>query len=314
MPLGTRFLFWRAVMGVTESLYVPGGLGAIAVLHPGATRSRALRSIHSTAQFAGIVAGGWYGGWAGDHIGWRPGFFVLAVLGMSYAAVLSRALRGISKPRLAGGRAQAQPFDVFRSHCYVALAAVFFAFCMVLWILYAWLPNFIFERFGLSMTASGLAATLYLQTGSAIGVLAGGVLGDWTAQRLPGGRFYIAGFGILACSPFAYLALASGSVGGLKLAAGAFGFLSGVFVANLFASAYDVIAPSNYGFGTGALNMLGGVAGGAGMLAVGLFRASVGMEALVLWGAAAAAALALVLIVTTARAYHVSRTPTHEEH
>ena len=51
------FLFWRAVMGVTESLYVPAALATIAVLHPGMTRSKAL-AIHSTAQFAGIVAGG----------------------------------------------------------------------------------------------------------------------------------------------------------------------------------------------------------------------------------------------------------------
>ena len=303
-------LVWRAVMGVTEALYVPAALALIADLHPGATRSRAL-AVHSSAQFAGIVAGGWSGGWMADHIGWRPGFFGLAVLGMVYAAVLFRALRGVARPRPAGARGDARPLDVFRSSCYVALAAAFFAFCIVLWILYAWLPSFIFERFGLSMTASGLAATLFLQTGSATGVLAGGVLGDWTAKRVPGGRFYIAGFGIIACAPFAYLALAAGSIGGLKLAAAAFGFFSGLFVANLFASAYDVIAPSNYGFGTGALNMLGGVAGGAGMLAVGLFRGSVGMAALVLWGAAAAAALALVMIGVTARAYR--GVPAHAE-
>src|SRR5689334_711943 len=74
------FLFWRAVMGVTESLYVPAALAAIAVLHPGGTRSKAL-AVHGSAQFAGIIAGGWYGGWAADHIGWRPGFALLAVAG-----------------------------------------------------------------------------------------------------------------------------------------------------------------------------------------------------------------------------------------
>jgi MFS family permease len=62
------FLFWRAVMGITESLYVSRALATIAVLHAGATRSRAL-AIHGSAQFAGIVGGDWYGGWVADHIG-----------------------------------------------------------------------------------------------------------------------------------------------------------------------------------------------------------------------------------------------------
>src|SRR5919198_710496 len=34
------FLFWRAMMGITESLYVPAALGLIAGFHPGPTRSR----------------------------------------------------------------------------------------------------------------------------------------------------------------------------------------------------------------------------------------------------------------------------------
>src|SRR5580704_12802281 len=81
------FLFWRAVMGVTESVYVPAALATIAALHPGRTRSRAL-AIHSTAQFGGIIAGGWYGGWAADHIGWRRGFALVAIAGAAYALVL----------------------------------------------------------------------------------------------------------------------------------------------------------------------------------------------------------------------------------
>ncbi|MBI1790426.1 MAG: MFS transporter [Acidobacteria bacterium] len=53
-------LFWRGVIGVTEGLYFPAALAAIGAAHPGPTRSRAI-SIHGSAQFAGIVAGGWFG-------------------------------------------------------------------------------------------------------------------------------------------------------------------------------------------------------------------------------------------------------------
>src|SRR3984957_3217010 len=108
------FLFWRAVMGITESLYVPAALAIIAALHPGATRSKAL-AIHNTAQFAGIIAGGWYGGWAADHIGWRRGFALVAIAGMAYAFVLWSVFRGARHFGTGRSRQAARPADIFRS-------------------------------------------------------------------------------------------------------------------------------------------------------------------------------------------------------
>src|SRR4051794_13731347 len=61
-----QFLLWRALMGVTEALYYPAAAGMLAEPHGPATRSRAL-GIHQSAQLAGIIAGGWYGGWMADH-------------------------------------------------------------------------------------------------------------------------------------------------------------------------------------------------------------------------------------------------------
>ena len=66
---------------------MPAALSLIVALHGSETRLRAL-GIHMTAQLAGIVAGGWWGGWAADRIGWRNGFVWMAVAGITYAAVL----------------------------------------------------------------------------------------------------------------------------------------------------------------------------------------------------------------------------------
>lgn len=299
------FLFWRAVMGVTESLYVPAALTTIAILHPGTTRSKAL-AIHSSAQFAGIVAGGWYGGWAADHIGWRTGFTVLAVAGTAYGFVLWRVFSRMPHlaTNLATGASQpaAKSPTIFKSACYWTLALAFFAFCTMLWMLYAWFPNFIYEHYHLSMTASGLAATVYLQISCVVGVLAGGVLADWLVKRVRSGRFWIAVAGLAGCAPFGFLSLASGSLGDSELSAAAFGFFAGVFVANTFAAAYDVIAKQNYGLVTGILNLTGGLAGGAAMLAAGFWKASLGMSALMKWQAIASVACAfLLLLVVVAR-------------
>jgi MFS transporter, Spinster family, sphingosine-1-phosphate transporter len=295
------FLFWRAVMGVTESLYVPAALATIAVLHPGTTRSKAL-AIHSTAQFAGIVAGGWYGGWTAEHIGWRPGFALVAVAGAAYAVALWSVFRGTPRLGTQQTHPAAKPADIFKSPCYWTLALAFFAFCTMLWMLYAWFPNFIYERYHLSMTESGFTATVYLQTSCMAGVLAGGVLADWLVQRIRAGRFLIAVAGLAGCAPFAFLSLAAGSLAIAKLSAAAFGFFAGVFVANTFAAAYDVISRQNYGLGAGILNLTGGLAGGAAILAAGLWKASVGMAPLMKWQAIASGAGAvLLLFVVVAR-------------
>jgi MFS family permease len=59
-----------------------------------------------------------------------------------------------------------------------------------------------------------------------------------------------------SCSPFPYLTLAVNSLPLLKLTSSAFGFFAGLMIANLFASAYDVISRRNYGPAAGTLNML----------------------------------------------------------
>ena len=69
------FLFWRGMMGVSESMYLPASMALIAILHTGRARSTAL-SLHQTAQMAGIILGGWGGGWLADRFGWRSSFIL----------------------------------------------------------------------------------------------------------------------------------------------------------------------------------------------------------------------------------------------
>jgi MFS family permease len=92
-------------------------------------------------------------------------------------------------------------------------------------------------------TESSLTATTYIQISCVAGVLSGGVLGDWLAQRIRSGRFLIAVVGLAGCAPFAFLCLAAGSLANAKLSATAFGFFAGLFIANN--SAKVVIFPES---------------------------------------------------------------------
>jgi MFS family permease len=172
--------------------------------------------------------------------------------------------------------------DLLHSRCYLTLCALFLSFCAMLWMLYAWLPVFIYDRYGLSLTQSGLTATLYLQSSSAAGVLLGGVLGDALSRRYPAGRFHVVIWGLLGCAPFALATFATHSLPLLKVSACGFGLFAGFLMANIFSALYDVSGPRNYGLATGVMNAVGGLGAGAAILAAGIWRSSVGIEPLML--------------------------------
>jgi MFS family permease len=292
-------LAWRVIMGIVEALYIPAALGLIAVWHSERSRSTAL-AIHGTAQFAGIVAGAWFGGWAAETIGWRQSFWALSAAGMIYAAVLASVFRRPTAQTTRKRPAPAAPLAIFRSLCYVILLFAFFVFCAMLWIFYGWLPAFVFQKFHTSLAAGGFTATVYLQAGSVAGVLTWGPVADLIAGKIHSGRFYIGALGLLICAPFAYWIVSLNSLQGLKLAAVAFGFFSGAMAANAFAAAYDVVSERNYGFATGTLNMSGGLGGGAAMLLVGWSHGPSSIPHIMGENAIASMAVAIALITVAA--------------
>jgi MFS family permease len=293
------FLAWRVVMGVTESLYFPAAIAIIGVLHRGATRSRAL-SIHQSAQMVGIVAGGWYGGWTAERLGWRSGFILLWIVGIVYALVLLKSLGRFAAHTQTNRADWRRSLAEFRqSPLYLILAVAFFCFCAVIWIVYAWLPDLLFQRFGLSLSASGLDATLYTQASCGAGVLLGGWLADRLVSRVRAARLVVVAFGIFLSAPFVVLAFTASSVAWFRLYAVGFGLLAGLAIANIFAAAYDLVQDQNYGFAAGVLNMTGGISGGAAMLLVGAYKDKFGIGHLVAWTAGAAMLAALVLLAFT---------------
>ena len=245
-----------------------------------------------------------------DRFGWRAGFWVLAIVGFGWAFILSRLLVRMPRAQPDTQIASARPVDVLRSACFNTLVLGFTAFGVMLWMLYTWLPNFIHERYGLSLAASGLSATLFLQSSAGAGVLAGGFLADSVAKRIAPGRFYVVGAGLLLSAPFAYLILTVDSLLLLKLCALGFGLFAGLVITNAFAAAYDVSAPRNHGLAAGILNSIPGIASGTAVFAVGAVKESFDIADLMAFAALAASGAGLLLIITVAiRFRHDQRAP-----
>ncbi len=296
-----EFLLSRIFMGLSESLYVPAAIALITQAHAGATRSRAL-AVHGLAQFAGITLGGWFGGWAGETIGWRSGLLILAAVGVAYSLFIMRFLTAAAaNPTPVAATApqgKATPLDLLRSPAYLALAITFLSFCSMLWMLYAWLPSYLYERFQLSLSAAGLTATLFLQSGSAAGALLGGYVGDTWGTRRASGRFHVLVFGLVLCAPFALATFAAPTLPLLKISAFCFGLFAGIFVSNIFASAYDLVAPQNFGLATGVINMAGGLGSGAAILFTGMLKQSFSISSLMALGTTFALIMAVVFLLT----------------
>ena len=60
-------------------------------------------------------------------------------------------------------------------------------FC-VFWLLYTWLPLFLYEKFSLNLAEAGFTATVYLQSANLVGSLAGAALADHLYRKTKASR------------------------------------------------------------------------------------------------------------------------------
>lgn len=283
----------RALMGLSEAFYLPAALALIADWHGPESRSLAT-GLHQSGLYTGIVLGGAWGGYMGDHAGWRPVFQLLGVAGVVYFIVLLFALRG--KP----GENHTSDFlrasaRLWTTAGFVPLLLAFTAMAIANWLIYTWLPLFLYERFHMSLTGAGFSATFYIQAASYAGVILGGIASDRWALKNPAARVKCQIAGLLVAAPFLLLLSATGNFAVLVAALVAFGLGRGVADCNTMPLVRE-LAPAHlsataYGF----LNMAGCLAGGVGAAVAGYLKEQLGLGAAFQLAAAALACGAIVL-------------------
>jgi MFS family permease len=260
------FLF-RAAEGLGETFYFPASTSMISDYHGHRTRSRAL-GLHQTAVYMGTIGGGFFAGALAQRYGWRLAFVVFGFAGVALGLVLSRLLveppRGASDERPAGAALTFGGFVrlVARTPTLLCLLGAFMCANFVAVVLLSWMPKFLFDRFHLSLAMAGLTATIFVQLASMAGAPAGGWLADSWRQRSPRGRIAVQALGMLAGAPFVAICGLTHSIGALILSLTLGGFFKGLYDANIFASAFDVVPASARGRTAGFMNMIGWLAGG----------------------------------------------------
>ncbi len=289
----------RAAMGVSESLYMPAAIALTSNAHAPERRSRAVATL-TTAQIAGTVAGAWFGGWMA-HLGyWREAFFLLGTIGLIYAVPYFWFLRTVDE------NAQVETKEVSSSLAvtqlvkiptFLLLCVVFPIFVFGLWMLYSWLPNFLYEKYSLDLADAAFTATAYLQSATFVGLLGGGFLADKLFLRTKASRLWLMTASLLLCAPCLYWIGNAESLASTRIAAGGFGLFSGFFMGNIFPAAFEVVPANARASAVGILNFCGAVLSGFAPLVGGLWKETVGIERMLSYTAMVYVGAAALLIV-----------------
>lgn len=271
MGLATTYdqVFWlRALMGVSEALYLPAGLALIADYHTGGSRSLAV-GIHMTGLYLGQAIGG-FGATLAATYSWHTTFHWFGIIGIVYAFVLLVFLKD-SKRKVAETNAETP--QKLKTNVLVSLKSLFtnIAFWVILlyfaipslpgWATKNWLPTLFAENLHLPMSQAGPMATITIAVSSFIGVLLGGILSDKWVRKNIRGRIYTGAIGLSLTIPSLLLLGFGNSIVEVVCAGVLFGIGFGMFDANNMPILCQFVGPNQRATAYGVMNMVGVFAG-----------------------------------------------------
>jgi MFS family permease len=273
-----QLLVTRALMGLSEALYIPAALALIADVHSGDTRSRAV-GLHQLGIYLGVIVGG-FGGYAADSpaVGWRGAFAACGVVGIAYAVPLFVLLRLTSRGPATAPRSGASPGtalrELSRNPSFILLVLYFTFPALAGWVVRDWMPAILKAEFGIGQGVAGVSATLYWQVAAIFGAVVGGWLADRWMRRTPRGRIHVSAIGMTLIVPAMFGVGYAPATGALWVAIAflaLFGLGWGFFDANNMPILAQIVRPHLRATGYGVMNLvsisLGGFADwGFGML------------------------------------------------
>ena len=260
----------RAIMGISEALYIPAGLALITDYHDEKSRSLAV-GIHMTGLYAGQALGGFGATIASAH-SWQDTFHWFGIAGILYSLILIaflREKRTLYRPAADLRASQENPIaGAFKG---VGILLTNVAFWIILfffatsslpgWATKNWLPTLFADSLSIPMAEAGPLATFTIAFSSFLGVIAGGLLSDRWIRTNVRGRIYTSVIGLALTIP-ALLLLGFGNdltmivTGGL-----CFGIGFGMFDANNMPILCQFVSPRHRATAYGIMNMIGVFAG-----------------------------------------------------
>jgi MFS family permease len=287
----------RALMGLSEAFYLPAALALIADHHGEGTRSLAT-GLHQSGLYTGIVLGGVGGGWLGENFGWRSPFTWLGLAGVVYFALLAAGLRRSARPAARGTAPQfaSSIRQLSRLDGFWRVTLVFSAVGLANWVVYTWLPLYLYERFRMTLTSAGFSATFYIQAASFAGIFIGGLAADYLGARHGKGRIWVQCAGLAAAAPFLFLIGVATSPALLILALVLFGLGRGSYDSNAMPVLCQIAPAELRSTGYGVFNLVSCIVGGISAATAGYLKSALGLGVAFQAAAAILAIAALTLL------------------
>jgi MFS family permease len=258
----------RAIMGVSEALYIPAGLSLIADFHSSKTRSLAI-GIHMTGLYMGQALGG-FGATVAKNYTWQSTFHFFGMIGIVYAIVLVFFLKEKKTDEIIkSNQVLASPKVPILKGLALLLGNISFWIILMYfaipslpgWGMKNWLPTLFSQNLNLPMEQAGPLSTITIAASSFIGVIFGGILSDKWVQKNIRGRIYTSAIGLGLTIPSLLLIGFGHSLFHVVGAAVLFGVGFGMFDANNMPILCQFVSAKYRATAYGIMNMTGVFAG-----------------------------------------------------
>lgn len=262
-------LYWlRALMGISEALYIPAGLALIAEYHDSKTRSLAV-GIHMTGLYMGQALGG-FGATIAHDFSWQAAFHYFGLAGVVYSLVLMMFLKDKRsvQPSLTKNKETPTDRGLVKG---ISLLLTNISFWIILfyfaipslpgWGIKNWLPTLFSENLHIDMSRAGPLSTITIAASSLVGVIFGGILSDRWVQKNLRGRIYTSAIGLGLTIPALMFIGFGHSLFAIIGAAFCFGFGFGMFDANNMPILCQFVSKKYRATAYGLMNMVGVFAG-----------------------------------------------------
>ena len=255
----------RALMGISEALYIPAGLSLIADYFTGSSRSLAV-GIHMTGLYLGQAVGG-FGATIAAAFSWQQTFMCFGIAGVAYAALLAIMLEDRRNEKSECGPDAAEPPGkepvwksfalMFSNISFWTILFFFAASSLPGWSTKNWLPTLFAESLGIPMSQAGPLSTITIAVSSFFGVLIGGSLSDNWVRKNIRGRIYTSAIGLAMMIPaLVFIGLGSGLVSAIG-AGVCFGVGYGMFDTNNMPILCQFVSSRHRATAYGIMNMTG---------------------------------------------------------
>ena len=281
-----QLVVMRILLAMAQVSFMPVGQALIADFHGPDTCGRASGYFQCGASL-GVFLSGYPAAWLATRLGWRGMQIIIGVLGLIFVPILVRWLpRSLANParnreRDVQGVSLGTILGLLRVPSLIVLMLVFSMTSISYWILFTYLPLFVYEQYHLTLQSAAFQATFFIQAADVGLMPIYATFADRWSRRHVRNRYLACGLTSALGLP-ALIAIGAGRhtivlTAGLIL----FGLVMAAADASWLPMLCSVMSPQHRASGYGLLNFSGTLMGGIAALFTALLMRSLGLGTII---------------------------------